>query len=169
MPLKSNYFVILLLEFRNELLVVYYIFYDIKVCANALMIKVQMFCRFSLIFFLLNVFLLGSLSIPFIWFILNFQVSQLSELFLFGSCTALSHCVRVRRSITITRLMFIVLVLSCGNYWRTACHSKECRICKLLMLLLSRYGGFFCLHTVVPGHIYCSTMRYAICYFWLWL
>ncbi|XP_038681429.1 uncharacterized protein LOC119982232 [Tripterygium wilfordii] len=53
----------------------------------------------------------------------------------------IQHCdiaLRERRSITITRLMFIALGLSCGSCLLTACHLKAYTIYRLHMLLLSR-------------------------------
>lgn len=149
-PQIRMHFVVLLLLFPNELSRVYYIFYDMMVCTNA-SIKFKSFVLSLFVLIHSKMFLIGSASICFLCFILNFQGFPIIWINCCCSCTAQLHCVRERRSIIITRSMFIVLVLSCGNYWQTACHLRECRICKLLMLLLLRYKGFFFgLHQAFP-------------------
>ena len=58
--------------------------------------------------------------------------------FLNYSFTAQSHWGMERKSIITTRWMLIVLQLCFGNLSSTSCHSKECQICRQLMLQLSR-------------------------------
>lgn len=93
----------------------------------------------------------------------------------FCSCTALWHCVKERRSIIITRLMYTVSELSYGNFWQTACRLKACPTCRLLMLLLSRYEEFiyvssvntFCHYDMLSGSVFGICLMGMICFLFL--